>query len=196
MPMVNMLCTGVHEPDGCLKITDCNGHLEDCDKKDARYIADQFKPHMAELDPNGYLIECIFFMVPPMFKKLTGSFKSCILAQLCFMVPIMLCICFSKTSSSYLKLRTKSFDIVYVSCVWIRFNASFYAFFHKQTRQFKNGHDIGLLRVADTRMAGYFTAVHRDLLLKMHLQATVSSVGFLTATQIKKSKDPINTIKD
>jgi hypothetical protein len=29
MPMVNMLCTGIHEPAGCLEIADCTGHLED-----------------------------------------------------------------------------------------------------------------------------------------------------------------------
>jgi hypothetical protein len=39
-------------------------------------------------------------------------------------------------------------------------------------------------------------SMHWDLQLKMPLQSTVSSVGFLPAAKIKKSKDPSNTIKD
>jgi hypothetical protein len=37
MFMVNMLCSGVREPVGCLEIVDCTGHLEENGKKDATY---------------------------------------------------------------------------------------------------------------------------------------------------------------
>jgi hypothetical protein len=38
--------------------------------------------------------------------------------------------------------------------------------------------------------------MHRDMRLKIPLQAKVSSVGILPATKTKKSNDPSNTIRD
>ena len=43
---------------------------------------------------------------------------------------------------------------------------------------FNKGRHIGLLRAADTRMAGYFIALHRMLRLRSALEATVTSVDF------------------
>jgi hypothetical protein len=53
-----------------------------------------------------------------------------------------------------------------------------YAMFQKQARTFNGGKKIGLIRAADTRMAGYFYAFHRMLRLKPALEATVASVEF------------------
>jgi hypothetical protein len=38
-----------------------------------------------------------------------------------------------------------------------------FALFRRHAKSFNRGGTIGLLRAADTRMAGYFMAMHRDL---------------------------------
>jgi hypothetical protein len=70
-----------------------------------------------------------------------------------------------------------------------------YALLQRHARAFNNGRPIGLLRVSDTRMAGYFMAMHRDLRLKQALQATVAGRDFISL-KISKSKDPTATIRD
>jgi hypothetical protein len=70
-----------------------------------------------------------------------------------------------------------------------------YALFQRQARAFNNGRPIGLLRASDTRMTGYFMAMHRDLRLKQDLQAKVAGSDFISLN-ISKSKDPTATIRD
>jgi hypothetical protein len=164
MPMVNMLCAGVHEPAGCLEIADCTGHLEYCGNKDARYIADQFKPHMSELNPNGYLIDCIFFYGASNVQK-AGSILQVMYPRTTVLhgAEHVVSLFFKDLS----KLPQVQDQILRHRFIYRVFGSGSmhlpYALFHKQTRKFNNGRDIGLLRAADTRMAGYFMAMHRDL---------------------------------
>jgi hypothetical protein len=44
-------------------------------------------------------------------------------------------------------------------------------------------------------MTGYFMAMHRDIILKQALQATVAGRNFISL-KISKSKDPTATIRD
>lgn len=60
-----------------------------------------------------------------------------------------------------------------------------YAMFQNHARTFNGGRKIGLIRVAETRMAGYFYAFHRLLRLKPALEATIASVEF-QALQLSK----------
>lgn len=53
-----------------------------------------------------------------------------------------------------------------------------HAIFSVQAKLFNGGKDLGLLRAADTRMAGYFMAMHRDLRQKKALESTVTSAAF------------------
>jgi hypothetical protein len=70
-----------------------------------------------------------------------------------------------------------------------------YALFQRHAQAFNNGRTIGLLRASDTRMAGYFMVMHRDLDLKHALQSTVAGSD-LISLKITKSKDPTATIRD
>jgi hypothetical protein len=72
---------------------------------------------------------------------------------------------------------------------------SLYALFQRHARAFNNGCPIGLLRASDTRMTGYFMAMHRDLHLKQALQAAVAGSDFIYL-KMKKSKDPTSKIRD
>ena len=61
MPLMNILASGAHEPIAVMDIVDCTGHLEKGGKKDAKYIATCFEPHMKELDPEESKMDCVFF---------------------------------------------------------------------------------------------------------------------------------------
>ena len=51
-----------------------------------------------------------------------------------------------------------------------------YAVFTRLAREINKGRKISLLRTADTRMAGYFYAMHRSLRVKRALKGTIHSV--------------------
>lgn len=52
IPYFNILAAGVHNDAGLIDIADCSGHVAKGYKKDAKYIAELFIPHMERLDPN------------------------------------------------------------------------------------------------------------------------------------------------
>jgi len=54
-----------------------------------------------------------------------------------------------------------------------------YAIFSKHTREHNNKRSIGLIRAADTRMAGHVISMLRTLRLKDPLLSTISSAAFL-----------------
>ena len=60
----------------------------------------------------------------------------------------------------------------------------------KSKSQYFHKRNIGLFSGNETRMAGYFIGMHRDLLIRKVLQATVSSAEFLsipTTTKFTKA---------
>ena len=61
MPLINILCAGVHNPAAVLEIVNCSSHLQTGGKKDASYIADLFHPHLHELDPSKTLVDLVYF---------------------------------------------------------------------------------------------------------------------------------------
>ena len=64
---------------------------------------------------------------------------------------------------------------------------SSHAVFTEHAKSFNKGRSIGLLRATDTRMAGYFMAMCRDLRMRQALVATVSSATFSVSS--KKDKE-------
>jgi hypothetical protein len=61
MPLINILCAGVHNPAAVLEFVNCTSHLESGKKQDASYIAKLFRPHLLELDPHKTCIDLIYF---------------------------------------------------------------------------------------------------------------------------------------
>jgi hypothetical protein len=61
MPLISTLCSGVHERTSVLEIVDCTSHMTAGGKKDARYIAKLFEPHMELLDKNKMVVDLLFF---------------------------------------------------------------------------------------------------------------------------------------
>ena len=56
--------------------------------------------------------------------------------------------------------------------------------------------NIGLFSVKDTRMAGYFMGMHRDLRMQKVLQATISSAEFLSITTTTKFNKAVKFVHD
>ena len=67
--------------------------------------------------------------------------------------------------------------------------------FKSKSYEFHN-QNIGLFSGNDTRMAGYFIGMHRDLRMRKALLATVSSAEFSTMTLNSKLSKLVSYIKD
>ena len=50
MPLINILASSVHMPVALLEIVNCSKHASEGGKKDARYIASLFRPHIDETE--------------------------------------------------------------------------------------------------------------------------------------------------
>ena len=61
MPLINIMASGVHQRAAVLDIIDTSKHLSKGGLKDARYIAELFKPHIESLDPQHCLVDTVFF---------------------------------------------------------------------------------------------------------------------------------------
>ena len=187
-PLFNVLASGFYSPATVLGICDCSSHLAKGGKKDAEYIAKLFLPHMQKLDPKknnldayivdgasnvqkaGQVIEAVF----PRVSVFHGA-EHCLslffsdIAKIPEVKELVL-----KTKRMYRVFGSGSFHVPH-------------AMFMKEAASGNNGRSINLLRAVETRMAGYFYAMHRALRLKPALEATVHS----TAWKNLKRNDPI-----
>jgi hypothetical protein len=178
MPLMNVLAT-VPSGNMVLDIVDCTGHMEDGGRKDATYIASIFNDHIKELDPQGVYLNAIIFDGASNVQK-AGQVIQAKYPQVSVLHGIEHCI--SLFFSDVTKLPVVNAIIENYRCVYRVFGSgsmhSPYAMFRKQAQTFNGGKKIGLLRAADTRMAGYFYALHRMLRLKAPLEATIASAEF------------------
>ena len=70
-----------------------------------------------------------------------------------------------------------------------------HSIFKSKSYEFHNS-NIGLFSGNDTRMAGYFVGMHRDLRMRKSLLATVSSVEFNTMALNSKKFKVVSYIQD
>ena len=70
-----------------------------------------------------------------------------------------------------------------------------HSIFKSKSYEFHN-RNIGLFSGNDTRMAGYFIGMHRDLHMRKALLATVSSDEFITMTLNSKLSKVVSYIQD
>jgi hypothetical protein len=153
-------------------------------------------PHIKIIDPEKQLIDCVFFDGASNVQK-AGKImqvhypRVMVLHRAEHVVSL-----FFKDLSN---IQVVKHHIMRHRVIYRVFESgamhSPYALFQRHTRAFNNGRPIGLLRASNTRMAGYFMAMNRDLLLNQALQATVTGSDFISL-KISKSKDPTATIRD
>lgn len=180
-PLINILASSVHLPVGCLRIVDCTGHLENNGHKDACYISQLFLPHITEMEEK----------VPKstdlvIFDGASNVQKAGQLLEAKFPHITVLHGAEHVISLFYQDVfRLREFELLkrMNRLIYRYFGSgsmhSPYAIFSKHSRDHNGGKCIGLIRAADTRMAGHVISMLRTLRLKDSLISTVSSASFL-----------------
>jgi len=175
MPLINILASGAHLPAAVLEIVNCQHHLAEGGKKSAEYIAELFKPHMERLDPHKQRVDLLYFdgasnvqkagrILQEYYPRVTclhgaEHVVSLIFQDICKMPEV--------------KLLIHTYRKIYA---WFGSGAHHkpYAAFKKHATKINRNKPIGLLRAADTRMAGHIIALLRLLRLQKALVATVT----------------------
>ncbi len=181
MPLINVMASGAYVHTAVLEIINCTKHVEDGGKKDARYIASLFRPHIdmfEELNPNC-VDYCTFDGAANVQKagEVLAAFYPRIVCThgAEHVVSLFFKDCFeSKVLYVFVKLSRKFYSVFGSGAMH-----GPYAIFQKYSRIYNNGKNIGLLRAAQTRMAGEAIALQRLLRLKEPLQQTVESMEFI-----------------
>ena len=183
MPLINILVAGAHMTTHVLDIVDCTSHLEGGGKKDARYIASLFRQHIDSFkSETSNICDVIFFdgasnvqkggqviqATYPRIEVLHGAeHVISLFFRDVFLIP-----------------EFKVFDLVCKKIYSVFGNGSMhlpYALFQKHSRQHNSGKNIGLMRAAETRMAGCALCLIRLLRLRTPLVTTVNSAEFISA---------------
>ena len=197
-PFLNILAASVHEPSIVLEIADATDHLKCGGKKDSAYVAKQFLPWMKKLDPQDKMLDCVFFDGAGDVQK-AGRILAAINPRITVLhgaehVVSLFCKDVAKlTPIKVVILKYKFLYRVFGSGSMHRP----YAVFSKCAKEFNQGRKIGLLRPADTRMAGYFIALHRLLRLQKPLEAAQASHewdSYQFPTKNKQQKEAIKAI--
>jgi hypothetical protein len=178
MPLMNVLVT---TPNACsvLDIIDCTEHMEVGGKKDAKYIASIFEEHIETLDPKGVHLNAVLFDGASNVQKAGRVIEACYpQVSVLHGIEHVVSLFFSDVS----RLPFVQFLVINYRRIYRVFGSGSmhapYTIFQKQLFTFNGGTKIGLIRAADTRMAGYFLAFHRMLRLRPALEATIASVEF------------------
>lgn len=180
-PLMNVLASSVHLPVGCLRIVDCTGHLESDGRKDAAYIADLFLPHITQMEEK--VPKCTDLVI---FDGASNVQKAGSLLEARFphisvihgaehVISLFYHDVFSLREFEMLKRMNR---LIY-KYFGNGSHHSPFALFSKHSRDHNGGKSIGLIRAADTRMAGHVISMLRTLRLKDALISTISSASFI-----------------
>jgi hypothetical protein len=155
-------------------------HLIDGGKKDATFVASLFDPWVTKLDPLSQRVDCVFFdgasNVQKAGRLLEAKYPQ-IHVQACAAHSVSLF--FSDISKKLWQIKLM---LVNYRRVYRLFGSgamhSPYALFIEQSKNFNGGRKVGLLKAADTRMAGHAYAQCRMLRLRGPLVATITSAAY------------------
>jgi Protein of unknown function (DUF 659) len=179
MPLINILASGVEKRAAVLEVVDCSGHMAQGSKKDAKYIAGLLKPHIKMLDPDEDIVDLLWFdgasnvqkageILEATFPRATSlhgaeHVTSLFFSDIAKLAPIRMLI----------KLSRRLYRVFGSGAMHAP-----YAMFQENAKLANGGKNIGLMRAADTRMAGHFICFLRLLRLMLPLKATVGSIKF------------------
>jgi hypothetical protein len=180
-PLINILASSVHQPVACLRIVDCSSHLESDGIKDATYISELFMPHIVEMEES--VPKCTDLVI---FDGASNVQKAGALLEAKFPHLSVIHGAEHVISLFYSDVfRLPQFEVLKKlnRLIYSYFGSgsmhSPYAIFSKHSRDHNGGRCIGLIRAADTRMAGHVISMLRTLRLKDSLISTISSASFI-----------------
>jgi hypothetical protein len=196
MPMINILASGIHSSAACLSIVNCSQQMIR-GKKDGAYIARLFMPHLKELDPHKEDVDCLYFDGGSNFQ-LAGKILQAQYPRISVLhgVEHLSALFFSDIAKHP---EVKDMIQVYRIIYGVFGNGSHHkphAILKGEAKKANNGREIGLIRAADTRMAGYFIAFHRMYRLKGALRSAANSLEFANIIGLKKKDAVIAFLSD
>ena len=193
MPLLNILCSGTHQPTATLGIVDCSGHMSAGGKKDASYISDLFFPHIEKLDPDKLYTDLVLFDGASNVQK-AGEIIGAIYPRVTCLAGAehVISLFFSDVAK---KSPTINMLIRFYRLIYGVFGSGTrhgpYAIFQQHCKAHNGGRAIGLIRAADTRMGGHFIAFIRLLRLKAAMNSCIISAEF---KQLKIDRNIILTV--
>jgi hypothetical protein len=164
------------------------------EKKDAKFIAERFIPHIQSLDPKGEISDIVYFDGASNVQK-----GGLILEQ---HFPRMKCLkgvehCVALFFRDVAQIPVIKDTILRQNRLYLVFSSgifhSAYSNFKNQTCSF-NGRPLGLLRATEVRMAGHFYAMMRSLRCRTSLRATVTH--FTWEKRKKKTAKELRAAQD
>jgi len=163
-------------PAGVLSIEECTEQMQLGGKKNAEYIYKKIRGHMMEIDPDRDLVDLLYFdgasNVQKAGRVLEVDFPKCTtlhgVEHLCSLFFADVC------KHPRVRLLLKVYRRIY-RLLGSGSHHGPYAIFMKHSSDHNGGRRIGLLRAADTRMAGHFIAFSRLLRLRNAILSCIAS---------------------
>ena len=194
MPLTNILASGYHQKTIVLEIVDCTGHLAGGGKKDARFIAGLFKPHMDRIDPEKKFFDVVFFDGASNMQN-AGTILQVSHPRLFVMhgVEHVVSLFFTDIMKlDPLKQMMKESRYIYRFFGGPRHGP--HALLGVRSREFNCGRYIGFIRPSPTRMFGHFYTFHRELRLRGPAQAVVTSAQWTGLEMVKHKKEKVSNL--
>lgn len=175
-PLFNIIVSGHKKTAHVAKIHDCSKDLAEGENKNCEYIALLCRDVIEKYDPDGIYFDVILFDGASNVQKagvcLEQLYPRLTTLHGCEHVVSLFC------SDLIKKTRIKMLVTIYWK-IYAFFGSGSshmsYALFKHHAKERNNNREIGLIRAAGTRMAGYFYAFHRLCRLKWALRATINS---------------------
>jgi hypothetical protein len=182
MPLINILASGGHLHTAVMEIVDATEQMQSAGKKDARYLASLFRPHIdyfektypnsvdyCTMDGAGSVQKAAHVLnarYPRIFVTHGAEHVISLFFQDCFKLPIV---------NTLHKIERKAYKLFGSGA-----QHAPYAIFQKYCKLINNGKSIGLIRPAGNRMAGAAIALMRAYRLKNAFINTLNSHEFIS----------------
>lgn len=180
MPLINILASGVFCPVAVLEIVECTDQVSIGGKKDAKYIAKLFRPHIDSIEKLKPNTTDVLFFDGASNVQLAGNLievkfpRAITLHGAEHVVSLFFADIFKFPELDALYQIAKRTYNVFGSGA----QHAPYAIFQKYAKKHNNGKNIGLMRAAGTRMAGAAIVLIRFIRLRPALVSTVTSPEF------------------
>ena len=180
VPLLNILVSGKNLPVAVLELVDCQVHLSDGGIKNGTFICNIFLNHFKIIDPHKSITDVIMFDGASNVQ-LAGELLKIRYPKITVMCGVehTVSLFFNDVS----KIPVVNQMISAHKAIYNLFGSGIYHkphyIFKSKSYEFHN-RNIGLFSGNDTRMAGYFIGIHRDLRMRKSLLATIFSAEFNT----------------
>jgi hypothetical protein len=179
-PFVNILASGPHLPVAVLDIVDTSFQCEEGKKKDAKFIASLFRPHIDAIEANYPDSTDVLFFDGASNVQLAGSVigakysRTMTLHGSEHVISLFFNDIFGFPQFKALyRIARRAYRVFGSGSMHAP-----YAIFQKYSKLHNGGKNIGLMRAAGTRMAGAAIVMMRFIRLKKALISTVTSAEF------------------